>query len=324
MENVMKCSIVIRSYNEEEHIGRLLLGIREQNLQPHEVIVVDSGSTDQTVQIAQKFGATIIHIKKQEFSFGRALNIGCRAATGDILVFASAHVYPVHRTWLEKLVEPFGDERVVLSYGRQRGNHLNKFSEHQIFLKWFPDMSVCPQKTYFCNNANCAVRRGEWEKLHYDETLSGLEDLAWARQAQTSGGWLAYAADAQIVHVHDETWAHVRNRYRREAMAMKKINNNASFSIFDLARLLPANIITDYLTARNGGKLWRELIAIPMFRFNQFWGTYRGYNGPCEVTAELKDRFYFPAPQKISDVEPVELAPQRINYDTLMSDINKP
>jgi len=315
----MKCSVVVRSYNEEEHIGRLLVGIKEQNLQPHEIIVVDSGSTDRTVEIAQNFGAKIICIKKREFSFGRALNIGCHAATGDILVFASAHVYPVHKTWLEKLIEPFGDERVVLCYGKQRGNHLNKFSEHQVFKKWFPSTSVCPQNSYFCNNANCAIRRSDWEKYPYDETLSGLEDMDWAKGAQARGGWIAYAAGAQIIHVHDETWEYVRNRYRREAMAMKKINGQVGFNLLDLAGLLPANIISDYRAARNSRKLWQELISIPLFRFNQLWGTYQGRNGPCEVTADLKNRFYFPASHKIEDPEPVELTIHRINYDLLSS-----
>ena len=90
---------------------------------------------------------------------------------------------------------------------------------------------------------------------------------------------------------------------------MKKINEQASFSLFDLLRLIPVNVLADYRAARHAGRLGRELLSIPLFRYNQFWGTYRGYNGPCEVTAELKDRFYYPAPHKFSDPEPAELAP---------------
>jgi hypothetical protein len=58
----------------------------------------------------------------------------------------------------ETLVAPFANERVVLSYGRQRGNSVNKFSEHELFANWFPSESVCPQRSHFCNNANCAIR----------------------------------------------------------------------------------------------------------------------------------------------------------------------
>jgi rhamnosyltransferase len=91
----MNCSVIIRSYNEERHIGRLIIGIQKQNVydsQNVEIIVVDSGSTDSTVSIARHLGAIVIEIKKEEFSFGRALNIGCNSAKGDILVLSLIHI----------------------------------------------------------------------------------------------------------------------------------------------------------------------------------------------------------------------------------------
>jgi len=289
----MKCSIVIRSYNEAEHIGKLLLGIGAQSLTPHEVIVVDSGSSDETVAIAETFGARIIRIDKREFTFGRALNIGCAAATGDILVFASAHVYPTRRSWLAELVDPFKDDRVALSYGKQRGNEVNKFSEHQVFKRWFPENSVCPQRSYFCNNANCAVRR----------SLTGLEDLDWARKAQEQGHWIAYAAKAEIIHVHDETWASVQNRYRREAMALRRIDENARFTFTCFVRTLVSNVFSDMRQALREERLRDEAWPIVLFRYNQLWGTYKGYNGPEEVSAELRKIFYFPKAEPDEVVE---------------------
>ena len=180
----MNLSLVVRAYNEAEHIERLMVGISAQTVTPQEVILVDSGSTDDTVAIARAYGARVVGVESTEFTFGRALNRGCEAATGEICVFPSAHVYPVRTTWLERLIEPLRDGRVVLSYGRQMGNETNRFSEHQIFAQWFPAHSVCPQATHFCNNANCAIRRSTWASLPYDETLPGLEDLAWAKAAQ--------------------------------------------------------------------------------------------------------------------------------------------
>jgi glycosyltransferase involved in cell wall biosynthesis len=81
-------SIVIRCYNEEENIGRLLTGIFEQSINDIEVIVVDSGSTDRTFSIASSFPVSIHNISPREFSFGRALNVGCTAATGEFIVMA--------------------------------------------------------------------------------------------------------------------------------------------------------------------------------------------------------------------------------------------
>ena len=66
----MNCSIVIRAYNEEKHIGRLLQGIRQQTIKDVEIILVDSGSTDETVSVAASFGARIVRIPSAEFTFG--------------------------------------------------------------------------------------------------------------------------------------------------------------------------------------------------------------------------------------------------------------
>src|SRR3546814_3021785 len=92
-----------------------------------------------------------------------------------------------------------------ISYGKQRGNENTHYSEHQVFAKWFPENSDPCQAQPFCNNANAAIRRSLWQKSPYDEALTGLEDLAWARQALTAGRRIAYVAEAEVVHVHEET-----------------------------------------------------------------------------------------------------------------------
>ncbi|MCC7511026.1 MAG: glycosyltransferase family 2 protein, partial [Anaerolineae bacterium] len=198
------CSIVVRAYNEERHLPRLLEGIARQTVEDAEVILVDSGSTDATVSIAEAFGARIVRIRPEEFTFGRSLNFGVRAATRELVVVASAHVYPVYPDWLEALLRPFEDDKVALAYGKQRGPETAKFSERQIYLQWFPDQDMPRQPTAFCNNANAAIRRSLWERNPYDESLTGLEDLAWAKWAKEQGCEIAYAAEAEIVHVHNE------------------------------------------------------------------------------------------------------------------------
>lgn len=288
-------SVVIRSYNEEKHIGKLLTGIRSQTLDDVEVILVDSGSTDRTVAIAERGGARIVHITKEEFSFGRALNRGCEAATGDILVFASAHVYPLRKDWLEHLVAPFADPQVALSYGRQVGNELTQFSEHQVFEAWFPAISAPRQPHNFCNNANCAIRRQGWQERRYDEVLTGLEDLAWAKQARQQGGQIAYVAEAAIAHVHEETWSRIRNRYRREAMALRQIEPSIRFGFFDFLGLTWSNSLSDLRAAARQRQLRQQWASIALFRFNQFYGTWRGHAAPGVVDGHLRQRFYYPA-----------------------------
>ena len=292
----MKVSFVIRSYNEERHIGRLLDGIERQQLPAGvtvEVLVVDSGSTDSTVSIARHMGAKVISIAKETFSFGRALNVGCEQATGDVLIFASAHVYPVYTNWIEKMITPFADDRVAVVYGRQIGNEVTFFSEHEIFAKWFPVQSNYNQATPFCNNANCAIRRTLWQEQPYDEYITGLEDLDWANKIMAKKYKIAYEAEAVIVHVHEETPAKIKNRYMREAIALKQIMPNVQFGYFDFIRLFLSNTFSDWLHATRSGVFFKEARNIIMFRYMQFYGTYLGHKHG-EVTKELKNRFYYP------------------------------
>lgn len=289
-----RVSIVIRCFNEERHIGRLLTGIREQRLAPHEVIVVDSGSTDHTLEIAARFPVRIVPIAPEEFSFGRSLNRGCRAATGDVIVAASAHVYPVFDSWLEEITRPFADPEIALVYGRQQGHARTKYSEHQIFASWFPAKSAPRQDHPFCNNANAAIRRDLWKRFPYNEDLTGLEDLEWAKRVIDAGYHISYVAEAPVVHVHEERWRQVMNRYRREAIAHKQIYHDHRMGLASAVGLAALNVASDYLHALRDGVLLRNLVSIPMFRGAQFFGTYRGFAQEGPVSGRLQRRFYYP------------------------------
>ena len=309
----MNCSIVIRAYNEEIHIGRLLEGIQHQTIKDVEVILVDSGSTDSTVSIARSFGARIVSILSAEFTFGRSLNFGLRAARRELVVIASAHVYPVYPDWLETLLNPFEDERVALTYGKQRGPAFVKFSEGQIFHQWYPDASDLNQATAFCNNANAAIRKSLWEQNPYDETLTGLEDLAWAKWAKAQPHVIAYVAEAEIVHVHNETPRGVFNRYQREAMAFKHIHPEAHFNTYDFARLTITNIFSDLYHAARERVLWKNIASIFWFRFMQFHGTRIGYRESSLLTPQLRETFYYARARKSKDPAKRDVEPIRYN-----------
>jgi len=309
----MNCSIVIRAYNEEKHISRLLEGIQHQTANDVEVILVDSGSSDSTVSIAESFGAKIVHIPPQEFTFGRSLNLGIQAALSEFIVIASAHVYPVYPDWLATLLHPFEDHEVALVYGKQRAPESAKFSEQQIFHQWYPDISKPRQETAFCNNANSAIRRSLWEKNPYDDTLTGLEDLAWAKWAKEQGYDIAYVAEAEVIHVHNETPRGVFNRYRREAMAFKQIYPESHFSVYDFLRLTIMNILSDLRQAAREGVLWKTIASIFWFRFMQFYGTCMGYRESGLLTPQLRETFYYARARKPNDGEKRDVEPIRYN-----------
>jgi len=309
----MNCSIVIRAYNEEKHIGRLLEGIRQQTVKDVEIILVDSGSTDGTVSVAESFGARVVRIPSDEFTFGRSLNFGVQAATREFVVIASAHVYPIYPDWIESLLRPFEDGQVALTYGKQRGPEYAKFSEHQIFHQWYPDVGKPDQETAFCNNANAAIRKSLWEKKTYDETLTGLEDLAWAKWAKEKGYKITYVAEAEIIHIHNETPRGVYNRYRREAMALRKIYPEANFNPYDFIRLTALNILSDLWHAMRERVLWRNIVSIFWFRIMQFHGTRMGHRETSLVTPQLRETFYYARERKPKDGAKRAIEPIRYN-----------
>jgi glycosyltransferase involved in cell wall biosynthesis len=288
-------SVVIRCFNERKHIGNLLEALGRQRVRAHEIIVVDSGSTDGTLDVVRQFPARIVRISPEEFTFGRSLNRGCAAATGEILVFASAHVLPVNDAWLAQLAAPFRDAEVGLVYGRQVGNGTTSFSEHQVFAKHYPPRSDFDQQAPFCNNANCAVRRSLWEQHQYDELLSGLEDLAWAKWLKALGGRIVYNADGGIIHIHEETARQTMRRYRREAIALRRVFPDSHMSLLEMLRFLVYSIGIDVKAAVRAGRLGSVLADILVYRTVQYVGTYLGLHQRSAVTHQMIMRYYYPA-----------------------------
>ncbi len=294
MSQAPRVSIVIRAFNEEGHLGNLLEAIKNQTYQDYEIILVDSGSTDHTLAIAGRYPVMVQHIKPGDFTFGRSLNLGLSLARGEIAVLASAHVLPLTNDWLEKLITPFEDPEIALAYGKQRGGTGSKFSEAQHFLRWFPDHSESDQKHAYCNNANLALRLSLWRKQPFDETLTGLEDLAWSSALREQGHKIAYVAEAAVAHLHDESSAQIMNRHRREAIALKRILPKSRFTLWHFAGLFVRSVISDWGAAFRQHIFLREAAGIISFRFFQYFGTYRGYRDPLDPSLELKQVFYYP------------------------------
>lgn len=217
-----KISIIIRSYNESKHLPKLLFGLKKQDYKIEETILVDSGSEDNTVKIAEQAGLKIVHIDKKDFTFGRSLNFGCKNAKGEILVFISAHCYPKYQDWLRQLIKPFDNIEVGMVYGKQRGTEISNYSELQLFKKLYP--SHQPNKMrWFANNANSAIRKSLFNKIQFDEHLSGCEDIDYAKKISRLNYETRYSSQATIYHIHEESFKQISNRFYREMIALKKI-----------------------------------------------------------------------------------------------------
>jgi hypothetical protein len=143
----------------------------------------------------------------------------------------------------------------------------------------------------------------------YDETLPGLEDLAWGSWAIEQGRTIAYVAEAPVIHVHGETPRQIYNRYRREAMALRMIRPGERFQLTDFARLFVGNIAGDMDHALRQKAFLREAYGILMFRWMQFWGTYRGFAHTGPLSGGLKRTFYYPGKTAGTAARPARYAP---------------
>ena len=199
----MKTSIIIRTYNEEKWISRCLCKVLSQRIESDvEVIVVDSGSSDKTVQKALLHGAKIVTVPV--YKPGLSLNAGVRESTGSILVFLSAHCIPVNDEWLSRLTKPLleGHSRLVGAYGRQLPTPSSDAADIRDLLITFGNEDRLQTKDTFFHNANSTILRSAWEKVEFDESASNIEDRLWAERVISMGYNLKYCADAAVYHWH--------------------------------------------------------------------------------------------------------------------------
>jgi rhamnosyltransferase len=292
----MLASVIIRTLDEERHLQTLLEAVESQEVEgiATELVLVDSGSEDRTLEIARAYGCRIENISRADFSFGRSLNRGCAASSGEILVFISGHCVPCGADWLDRLIDPIRREIADYTYGRQRGGPRTRFGEAQLFEKQYPGKSAIPQDGFFCNNANAALRRDVWEKFLFDENSSGLEDMELAKRIQRQKHRIGYVAEAPVFHHHHESWNQVRWRFEREALALQDIMPEVHIGRGDFLRYFARAVLHDLLVARRQGRMIPVLSEVLCFRWQQYQGSYRGNHELRKLSKERKEHYFYP------------------------------
>lgn len=191
-------AIIIRTKNEEKWIGAVLKILSEQTYKNFEIIIVDSGSTDRTVEIARKFHVKILPIPPQSFSYPYALNYGIeRSLATCYIVILSAHSLPISRTWIEDGIRHLKeDEKVLGVYGPiaplPDATFWDIFFQRTgiLFHHFFTRKSVrvvTEGRMGTLGFTNAVIRKELWEKYHFNEAYgAGGEDGEWA------GYWLGH------------------------------------------------------------------------------------------------------------------------------------
>jgi hypothetical protein len=210
------------------------------------------------------------------------------------MVFISGHCVPVQQTWLQELCQPLIDGVASYSYGRQIGDDDSNYSERRIFARYFPNTSALPQDGFFCNNANSALLRSVWRDQAFDEALTGLEDMELAKRLVNEGHKIAYVAEAPVFHHHQESWAQVRRRFEREALALQSIMPEIQLSRLDVVRYITRSVLEDWHAAWCNNVRSTSLMDMLRYRWNQYIGSYKGNHEHRRLSQRAKECFFYP------------------------------
>ena len=288
-------SIVIRAFNEERWLPEVLRAIDAQSYTDYEIVLVDSGSVDQTREIAQAAGARVIRVPSEDFTFGHSLNVGIEASRGRFIAILSAHAIPTDGEWLGRLVEPLREPDTPMSYGGQRGHPLSNYAESRDFERIYgPETKRFRAPHFFANNANSALRKDAWETYKFDGALTGLEDMEWAKHWVLSGKTVAYEPRASVWHVHTETWSQVRRRYHREGIAAQAIG---LYSTRNVPREVMREIrwgIGDLVAGLRRSQPWSVLRRSVRYRWEKTAGIVGGLLDARNLTnPDVRAEMYF-------------------------------
>jgi rhamnosyltransferase len=230
---MIECSISILTKNEERNIGSCLEAVYSQTgVGAFEVVLVDSGSTDATLEIARGFPIRIEQIPAEAFHHARTRNFAAGLGRGPILINLSGDAIPTSNTWLHNMIANFDDPGVGAVYGRQlpkQGSTMERYDTFDVvygaqkIVKDPAHRNGMGYRFYHFSDVNSAIRRSVWETAPYPENLKMFEDLAIAKRILDAGWKIVYEPEAPVFHSHHYTGAQLFKRYFDIGYTLKEL-----------------------------------------------------------------------------------------------------
>lgn len=241
----MDASIVIPVKNGGELFEKVLEAVNNQKTEyQYEVICVDSGSTDGSVEVAKRHGCILKEIAPEEFGHGKTRNLGASLGTGEFILFLTQDAMPASNTWLQSFLDAMKqDEKIAGGFGKHLPypecnipdqqmleNHFARYGNEN-FVHYLDDehrqmyekdeQGYQQYLAFFSDNCSC-LRRSVWEKIPYDD-MDYAEDQAWSKKILEAGYKKVYCPDAAVYHSHDYPLASYRKRYYDDFKAVYRI-----------------------------------------------------------------------------------------------------
>lgn len=222
----MTVSVIVPVRDGARYLAELLDAVRAQG--PDEILVVDSGSRDGSVEIAHAGGARVVEIDPQDFGHGRTRNFAAEQAAGDVLAFLTQDATPAPGWLAAHLGALELDPRVGVSFGphlpRPDTSPMIARELTEFFASFAPDGEPAlqgPGDEPFLSNVNACYRRACWEEIRFRD-VAYSEDQAFGRDALAAGWLKVYAPDAGVLHAHDYGPVEFARRYFDEYRGLRE------------------------------------------------------------------------------------------------------
>lgn len=199
-----RVTVIMRSKNSDWVIGQALAGLFSQDFRDFELLVVDSGSTDRTLELVRRYPHRLIRIAPEAYFPGPVLNQAVEACTSEILVFQNSDGVPLTTSTLRRLVEAFDDPTVDAALARQLPRPEADPWVRRDYAASFPDTDRTPPWITL-SLPLAAMRRSAWERHPFYSDAWGSEDTEWGHWATRNGLRIAYVREALAMHSHNYT-----------------------------------------------------------------------------------------------------------------------
>jgi glycosyltransferase involved in cell wall biosynthesis len=177
-----------------------------------EVVIVDSGSTDDTLVIANRHPVRIERISPEEFHHARTRNFAASLAQGASLVYLSQDAIPTSDNWLNSLLSNFEDPAIGAVYGRQVPKRGSGIERHEVLSNLYGESRVVKHphssgmlgyKYYHFSSVNSAIRKEVWQATQFPDDMKVFEDIGIAKRILDSRWGIVYEPRASVYHSHD-------------------------------------------------------------------------------------------------------------------------
>ncbi len=233
----MDVSIVIPVRNEAAHIEACLRGVMSQHTSMGiETIVIDSGSTDGTPEIAARFAnVRLIHQTEADFGHGKTRNLGARLSQGKWVVFLNGDAEPDGRYWLESLVRPLRrDNSLAGVFSRHLPREECPQYMQRDLMRAFPPGEGILLKPEASVNAisfstvSAAMPRAIWKAFPFSDTIAIAEDVEWAQRTLAAGYPILYEPRSRVFHSHLYSPRQIFRLKRAISRATPRFSNRVS------------------------------------------------------------------------------------------------